>query len=165
MHRRNDPPPQVETSPIVREGWPLISGCMPFVAHVQIRNRGTLGGSLSHADPAAELPAVMTALEAKFVLRSNRATRTLAAKDFFVGMLTTAMPARRVVDGSAHAGAAAGNWVGLRRAQPQARRFRARGRCCAGSSGAGRGGSNGRVSTFTGVGERPTRVRAETERF
>ena len=81
---------QVELSPIVREGWPLISECMPFVAHVQIRNRGTLGGSLSHADPAAELPAVMTALEAKFVLRSNRATRTLAAKDFFVGTLTTA---------------------------------------------------------------------------
>jgi CO/xanthine dehydrogenase FAD-binding subunit len=81
---------QVELSPIVREGWPLISECMPFVAHVQIRNRGTLGGSLSHADPAAELPAVMMALEAKLVLRSKRATRTLAAKDFFVGMLTTA---------------------------------------------------------------------------
>lgn len=82
---------QVELSPIVREGWPLISDCMPFVAHVQIRNRGTLGGSLSHADPAAELPAVMMALEANFVLRSNRATRTLAAKDFFLGTLTTAI--------------------------------------------------------------------------
>ncbi len=81
---------QAELSPIVREGWPLISECMPFVAHVQIRNRGTLGGSLSHADPAAELPAVMTALEANFVLRSKHATRTLAAKDFFVGTLTTA---------------------------------------------------------------------------
>ena len=81
---------QVELSPIVREGWPLINECMPFVAHVQIRNRGTLGGSVSHADPAAELPAVMTALEAKFVLRTSRATRTLAAKDFFVGILSTA---------------------------------------------------------------------------
>jgi CO/xanthine dehydrogenase FAD-binding subunit len=81
---------EVELSPIIRDGWPLISECMPFVAHVQIRNRGTLGGSLSHADPAAELPAVMTALEAKFVLRSNRGTRTVPVKDFFVGTLTTA---------------------------------------------------------------------------
>jgi aerobic carbon-monoxide dehydrogenase medium subunit len=81
---------EVELSPIIRDGWPLISECMPFVAHVQIRNRGTLGGSLSHADPAAELPAVMMALEAKFVLRSSRGARTLLAKDFFVGTLTTA---------------------------------------------------------------------------
>jgi carbon-monoxide dehydrogenase medium subunit len=81
---------EVELSPIIRDGWPLISECMPFVAHVQIRNRGTLGGSLSHADPAAELPAVMTVLEAKFVLRSNRGTRTVPVKDFFVGTLTTA---------------------------------------------------------------------------
>ncbi len=81
---------EVELSPIVRNGWPLISECMPFVAHVQIRNRGTLGGSLSHADPAAELPAVMTALEANLALRSNGASRTLAAEDFFIGTLTTA---------------------------------------------------------------------------
>lgn len=81
---------EVELSPIIRDGWPLISECMPFVAHVQIRNRGTLGGSLSHADPAAELPAVMTVLEAKFVLRSSRGTRVVPVKDFFIGTLTTA---------------------------------------------------------------------------
>jgi carbon-monoxide dehydrogenase medium subunit/6-hydroxypseudooxynicotine dehydrogenase subunit alpha len=82
---------EVETSAVIRERWPLISGCMPYVAHVQIRNRGTLGGSLSHADPAAELPAVMTALEAQFVIRSDSATRTVRAEDFFVGLMTTAM--------------------------------------------------------------------------
>lgn len=81
---------QAELSPVVREGWPLISGCLPHVAHVQIRNRGTLGGSLSHADPAAELPAVMTALDAKIVLRSTRGTRKLAANDFFISTLVTA---------------------------------------------------------------------------
>ena len=81
---------EVELSSVIRDGWPLISECMPFVAHVQIRNRGTLGGSLSHADPAAELPAVMTALEARFVLRSTRGTRIIQAEDFFVGTLTTA---------------------------------------------------------------------------
>ena len=82
---------EVETSAVIRERWPLISGCMPYVAHVQIRNRGTIGGSLSHADPAAELPAVMTALEAQFVIRSDSATRTVRAEDFFVGLMTTAM--------------------------------------------------------------------------
>jgi CO/xanthine dehydrogenase FAD-binding subunit len=82
---------EVETSAVIRERWPLISGCMPYVAHVQIRNRGTIGGSLSHADPAAELPAVMTALEAQFVIRSDSATRTVHAEDFFVGLMTTAM--------------------------------------------------------------------------
>ncbi|MGB6939319.1 MAG: xanthine dehydrogenase family protein subunit M [Xanthobacteraceae bacterium] len=79
----------VEHSEIVRNGWPLISECMPHVAHVQIRNRGTLGGSLSHADPAAELPAVMTALDAKMVLRSSRGTRTVPAGGFFVSSLLT----------------------------------------------------------------------------
>lgn len=81
---------QLELSPVVREGWPLISECMPFIAHVQIRNRGTIGGSLSHADPAAELPAVMAALEAKFVIRSNQGRRTLSANEFFISALTTA---------------------------------------------------------------------------
>jgi CO/xanthine dehydrogenase FAD-binding subunit len=82
---------EVETSAVIRDRWPLISSCMPCVAHVQIRNRGTIGGSLSHADPAAELPAVMTALEAQFVIRSESATRTVRAEDFFVGLMTTAM--------------------------------------------------------------------------
>jgi aerobic carbon-monoxide dehydrogenase medium subunit len=81
---------EVEHSSVVRDGWPLISECMPHVAHVQIRNRGTLGGSLSHADPAAELPTVMTALGAKIVLRARRGTRTVAAADFFRGSLVTA---------------------------------------------------------------------------
>jgi CO/xanthine dehydrogenase FAD-binding subunit len=80
----------VETSRVIREGWPLLAGCMPFVAHVQIRNRGTIGGSLSHADPAAELPAVMMAYEAKLILQSNKRRRTVAARDFFRGTLTTA---------------------------------------------------------------------------
>ena len=79
-----------ELSPIVRGGWPLVSGCLPHVAHVQIRNRGTLGGSLSHADPAAELPAVMMALDARMTLHSKRGTRKVAADDFFVSTLVTA---------------------------------------------------------------------------
>jgi carbon-monoxide dehydrogenase medium subunit len=64
---------------------------MPFVGHPQIRTRGTLGGSLAHADPAAELPAVMVALGARLTLRSARGQRTVAAEDFFIAALTTAL--------------------------------------------------------------------------
>jgi carbon-monoxide dehydrogenase medium subunit len=62
---------------------------MPHIAHVQIRNRGTVGGSLAHADPAAELPAVMVALDANFRLRSRRGKRTVRAEDFYVGIFAT----------------------------------------------------------------------------
>jgi CO/xanthine dehydrogenase FAD-binding subunit len=149
---------QVELSPIVREGWPLISECMPFVAHVQIRNRGTLGGSLSHADPAAELPAVMIALEAKFVLRSNRATRTLAAKDFFVGMLTTAAePGELLTEVRVPALPLATGWafdeLSRRRGD-----F-----ALVGAAALVHLAPDGRIDwarlAFTGVGERPTRAR------
>jgi len=81
----------LERSPLVRERCPLIGQAMPFVGHPQIRTRGTLGGSLAHADPAAELPAVMVALGARLTLRSARGQRTVAAEDFFVAALTTAL--------------------------------------------------------------------------
>jgi aerobic carbon-monoxide dehydrogenase medium subunit len=71
--------------------WPLIRQAMPLVGHAQIRNRGTLGGSLAHADPAAELPAVMVALEARFLVQKRGAQRTVPAEDFFVGQLVTAL--------------------------------------------------------------------------
>lgn len=70
---------------------PLLAEALHEVAHPQIRNRGTLGGNLSHADPASEMPAVMLALEARFVLRSARGTREVGAADFFLGPLTTAL--------------------------------------------------------------------------
>jgi CO/xanthine dehydrogenase FAD-binding subunit len=63
---------------------------MPQIGHVQIRNRGTIGGSLAHADPASELPAVVAALDGEMVLRSSRGQRVLKAEQFFIGYLTTA---------------------------------------------------------------------------
>ena len=81
----------LERSPDVASQSPLLSATMPFIAHFQIRNRGTLGGSLAHADPAAELPAVALILGAELVLRSARAERVVQAKDFFLGYMTTAM--------------------------------------------------------------------------
>jgi aerobic carbon-monoxide dehydrogenase medium subunit len=72
---------------------------MPFVAHAAIRTRGTLGGSLAHADPAAELPAVLLALDARFTLQTRDGSRVVSAADFFVGLFTTAIePGELLVD-------------------------------------------------------------------
>jgi CO/xanthine dehydrogenase FAD-binding subunit len=79
----------LEASPLVREHWPLIGDALHFVAHAQIRNRGTVGGSVAHADPAAELPVVFTILDAKFRVASARGERTIEPADFFVTHLTT----------------------------------------------------------------------------
>lgn len=81
----------VEQSALVSETCPLLSEAIAHVGHVQIRNRGTVGGSLAHADPAAELPAVVTALGGSLRLRSASGERTLAPGDFFVSSLTTAI--------------------------------------------------------------------------
>lgn len=80
-----------EYHPLFAERAPLIRETMPHVAHPQIRNRGTFGGSIAHADPAAELPAVMLALQARFKLRSREGEREIPAGDFFVGMFATAL--------------------------------------------------------------------------
>src|SRR6202166_2172691 len=69
--------------------FPLIADALPHIAHPQIRNRGTIGGNLSHADPASELPAVATAMAARMRIKSAGNEREVAAADFFVGLLTT----------------------------------------------------------------------------
>jgi carbon-monoxide dehydrogenase medium subunit len=80
----------LERSLLVRAQAPLIAQAMPYVGHPQTRNRGTLGGSLAHADPAAELPAIMVALDAHLTLQRAGAGRVLPAEEFFVSALTTA---------------------------------------------------------------------------
>jgi carbon-monoxide dehydrogenase medium subunit len=70
---------------------PLLAEAAPLIGHLQTRARGTIGGSLAHADPAAELPACMIALDAVFHLRSARAQRACSARDFFRGLLSTAL--------------------------------------------------------------------------
>ena len=81
----------LERSDVVRQHAPLISETMPFVAHPAIRTRGTLGGSLAHADPAAELPAVMLALDATVTLQGASGSRTVRATEFFTGLFSTAI--------------------------------------------------------------------------
>jgi carbon-monoxide dehydrogenase medium subunit len=81
---------ELANSAIIREHLPLIAAAMPHVAHVAVRNRGTFGGSIALADPAAELPACALALEARFVLESRAGRREIAAADFFKGFYATA---------------------------------------------------------------------------
>jgi CO/xanthine dehydrogenase FAD-binding subunit len=68
---------------------PLFADALPHIAHPQIRNRGTIGGNLSHADPASELPALAVAMQARIRLKSSKGEREVAASDFFQGSLTT----------------------------------------------------------------------------
>ncbi len=81
----------VHTSPLVKAHFPIISEAMGHVAHLAIRNRGTIGGSISHADPAAEWPMLACLLDAKIHLAGPTGTRTLDAQAFFRGAMTTAL--------------------------------------------------------------------------
>ncbi|HEY1980205.1 MAG TPA: xanthine dehydrogenase family protein subunit M [Xanthobacteraceae bacterium] len=79
---------QLETLPVIARHFPIISCAMTHVAHLAIRNRGTIGGSLSHADPAAELPMLAMLLDAELHIASSEGKRPVAARDFFLDALT-----------------------------------------------------------------------------
>jgi carbon-monoxide dehydrogenase medium subunit len=80
---------EVERDPLVAERAPLVRETMPLVAYPQIRSRGTFGGSIAHADPAAELVALSIALNGRFLLRSQAGERWVPADEFFVGLFAT----------------------------------------------------------------------------
>jgi aerobic carbon-monoxide dehydrogenase medium subunit len=82
---------EVEHSPEVAMAAPLVTEAVGLVAHTPIRNRGTIGGSLAHADPAAELPAAVLALDAELVATGPAGTRTIPAAEFLQGPFTTAL--------------------------------------------------------------------------
>jgi CO/xanthine dehydrogenase FAD-binding subunit len=81
----------VEKSPLVRQQNPLLAAAMPLIGHFQIRNRGTVGGSFAHADPAAELPALAVLLGCEFSLRRKGGVRIVPAADLFLGYMATAI--------------------------------------------------------------------------
>jgi aerobic carbon-monoxide dehydrogenase medium subunit len=83
----------VANSPVVAEHLPLVAEAMPHVAHVAVRNRGTFGGSIALADPSAELPACVLALQADIVVQGASGRRSIAAEDFFLGLYDTARKA------------------------------------------------------------------------
>src|SRR5271156_5986197 len=81
----------LERDPAIARYLPLIEEALPHIAHPQIRNRGTIGGNLAHADPASEMPAIVLTLGGKLRAQSVRGERWIEAADFFVGALTTAL--------------------------------------------------------------------------
>jgi len=92
----------------LRAEVPVLAEAFPHISHFQIRNRGTVCGSIAHADPSAELPLCLALLEGEVVLRSRKGRRTLAAAEFFQGMLTTARRADELVEEVCYPLAAAG---------------------------------------------------------
>ena len=87
----------LETSPLVQRLFPVLSEAMAHVAHLAIRNRGTIGGSLSHADPAAELPLLAVLLDARIRTASPSGGRTIAAAELFVAALSTCLEQAEII--------------------------------------------------------------------
>jgi carbon-monoxide dehydrogenase medium subunit len=87
----------IENSALVESRQPLLHAATLWIAHPQIRNRGTIGGSMAQTDPAAEYPAVALALDVEFEVAGPDGTRTIAAEDFFVTYLTTALDENEVL--------------------------------------------------------------------
>jgi len=87
----------IEFSPVVARRLPLLSEATKWVGHLPIRTRGTIGGSIAHADPSAEYPAVLTALEGEVVARGPKGERVVKAKDLFLTYLTTSLESDEVL--------------------------------------------------------------------
>ncbi len=167
----------LERSPLVREHAPLIAAAMPHVGHSAIRARGTIGGSLALADPAAELPACVVALGATIRVGRRGGTREIAADDFFRGIYTTALAPGEIVTEILVPRAAAGWRWGFDELARRHGDFALAGlaagiRLAAGDGAvAGRGAAEGEPSgygrgvtvearlVFFGVGTRPVRAR------
>jgi carbon-monoxide dehydrogenase medium subunit len=82
---------EIESSDLLKQACPLLPEVAGKIGDMQVRNKGTIGGSCVHADPAGDWPAAMLALDAEFEVVGRNGNRTIAAKDFFVGMLTSAI--------------------------------------------------------------------------
>lgn len=87
----------VASSELVRRHVPGLSDAASVIGDVQVRNRGTIGGSVAHADPAADLPVILTALNASFIVQSSTGKRTVAVDDFFTDFYTTALNANEIL--------------------------------------------------------------------
>lgn len=87
----------VASSELVRQRLPGLAEAAAVIGDVQVRNRGTIGGSVAHADPGADFPVILTALNASFVLQSPSGKRTVPADDFFIDFYTTALKANEVL--------------------------------------------------------------------
>ena len=96
----------LERSPDIAAHAPLLKKAIAHVAHPAIRNRGTIGGNLAHADPASELPACAVALEARMIVATGQAERSVAAEEFFTGVYETALSPSEILTRDRSAGGA-----------------------------------------------------------
>jgi carbon-monoxide dehydrogenase medium subunit len=88
---------ELESSPILRQKCPLLAETAAAIGDVQVRNMGTIGGSVAHADPSADYPAALQALEAKLVLKGAKSERTVTAAEFFVDAFTTSLDPTEII--------------------------------------------------------------------
>jgi carbon-monoxide dehydrogenase medium subunit len=110
---------QVESSDLIAKKIAMLSECAALIGDVQVRNRGTIGGSLAHSDPAADYPAAILALEAEIRVESSAGARAIKAEDFFVDLMTTAMHHDEILTGVSIAPIPAGSGAAyLKHRQP-----------------------------------------------
>lgn len=88
---------KLENDPLIAERAPMFRAALPHLGHPQIRNRGTVGGSVAHADPAGQIPLVVTALNARFRVMSQKGERSFNVEEFFVTLFTTAMTENEIL--------------------------------------------------------------------
>ena len=88
---------EVATSKVLRDKCPMVAEAAAEIGDAQVRNRGTIGGSIAHADPAADMPAVMVAADAEIEIRGKSGTRTVKAADFFQGFYTVDLQASEII--------------------------------------------------------------------
>ena len=141
----------LERSPAVAARWPLLRQAVRFSGHPQTRSRGTVGGSVAHADPAAELPVALLALDAVFHLRSASGARTVAASEFFLGPLTTVLEPLVEIEVPALPAGAATAFV---------EHARTHGDFATAGAAVVLGADGGAAIAVLGIGGTPTRVRA-----
>ena len=121
---------RIAVDPEISAALPLLAAGAASIGHYAIRQRGTLGGSLAHADPAAQLPLLAVLMDAEIICESREGRREIKADDFFLSIMTTALTRGEVVVGGTLPEAAAVDRLGLRTVQPAPGRFRHRGGRC-----------------------------------
>src|SRR5262245_21584099 len=152
---------KLETSPVIKANFPIVAAAMAHVAHLAIRNRGTIGGSLAHSDPAAELPMLCVLLRAKVKVRGSGVPRAIDAADFHVGALTMALKETELIEEIAFPYLPPGTGWGFEEVARRVGDFALLAMGATVTLGDGRV-SEARVA-ITGVGETPLRMTAAAE--
>lgn len=148
---------QAERSDVIAKNAPLIARAIPHIGHPAIRNRGTLGGSIAFADPAAELPACLLALDGEIEATGTKGKRTIKAQDFFKGLFETALDAQEVLTAIRVPAATKDTRVGFAELARRHGDYAIVG-LAASARGDGKGLADVRLAYF-GVGNTPVRVK------